>query len=117
MSKKKDFTLIIDIFSWNFDVSANFDQLSRKKISKKLGFTPVLGKNSNYRVKINIIESRGSPGPCKDATNIETILLQNPRSLPEAPVHLEQPEEQEGEEEKKASEQELPGVEKDVPKF
>ena len=64
MSKKKDFTLIIDIFSWNFDVSANFDQLSRKKISKKLGFTPVLGKKSNYRVKINIIESRGSPAVC-----------------------------------------------------
>ena len=36
----------------------------RKKLSKKLGFTPVLGQKFNYRVKIDIIESRGSPVHC-----------------------------------------------------
>ena len=60
MSKKKDFTLILDIFYVKFTWT-NVDQLS-KKLSKKLGLTSVLGKkNLYYQEKIDIIESSGSP--------------------------------------------------------
>ena len=60
MSKKKDVTLILDIFYDTFrfcKILTNY----RKKIIKKIRFYPSFSQKSNYRVKINIIESCGSP--------------------------------------------------------
>ena len=43
-SVKKKFKPSFIFFPWLFYVLANFGQLSRTKISEKLGFTQVLGK-------------------------------------------------------------------------